>query len=154
MENSQKVIFLPSRPWLAETVSVGLQAGGLVRAGGLFQHCLNELSRPPRLIIAGKRRQIWGMFKKVRSPVRRLGGARSSKAAGPLAHGAYTKVREYDKGPRTPLAAFFNISLMNFQLRPCPIIVTDRISDIRHPLHTRYRCQGGVHGRIFTNFPV
>ena len=35
----------------------------------------------------------------------------SSKAAGTLARGAYTKVREYDKGLRTPLAAFFNILL-------------------------------------------
>ena len=37
----------------------------------------------------------------------------SSKAAGHLARGAYTAVREQDKGPRTPLAAFFNILLMN-----------------------------------------
>ena len=35
----------------------------------------------------------------------------SSKAAGPLAGGAYKKVREHGKGPRTPLAAFFNILL-------------------------------------------
>ena len=46
------------------------------------------------------------------SPERsRFGGARSSKAAGPLARGAYTGVREHDKGPRTPLADFFNILL-------------------------------------------
>ena len=41
-------------------------------------------------------------------PLRR---GRSSKAAGPLACGAYTGVREQDKGPRTPLADFFNILL-------------------------------------------
>ncbi len=33
----------------------------------------------------------------------------SSKAAGHLARGAYGSVREHDKGPRTPLASFFNI---------------------------------------------
>ena len=47
----------------------------------------------------------------------------SSKAAGTLAHGAYTKVREYDKGPRTPLAAFFNILLeqwVGFEYPPLP----------------------------------
>ena len=33
----------------------------------------------------------------------------SSKAAGPLARGAYTIVREHANGPRTPLADFFNI---------------------------------------------
>ena len=36
----------------------------------------------------------------------------SSKAAGPLARGAYAlSVREHDKGPRTPLAGFFNSPL-------------------------------------------
>jgi hypothetical protein len=35
----------------------------------------------------------------------------SSKAAGHLAGGAYEGVREHDKGPRTPLADFFNILL-------------------------------------------
>ena len=50
------------------------------------------------------------MFKKARSPARsRFGGARSSKAAGPLVRGAYRGVREDDKGTRTPLADFFNI---------------------------------------------
>jgi hypothetical protein len=40
------------------------------------------------------------MFKKARSPARgRFGGARSSKAAGHLAGGAYKGVREHDKGP-------------------------------------------------------
>ena len=53
------------------------------------------------------------MFKKARSPVRSLlGRARSSKAAGPLARGAYTAVREHDKGARTLLADFFNIRLV------------------------------------------
>ena len=42
-----------------------------------------------------------------------IGGARFSKAAGLLAHGAYTVVREYDNTPRTPLAVFFNISIKN-----------------------------------------
>jgi len=32
----------------------------------------------------------------------------SSKAAGSLASGAYSLVREHDKGPRTLLADFFN----------------------------------------------
>ncbi len=63
-----------------------------------------------------------GLFKKARSPARsRFGGARSSKAAGALAPGAYTEYlrangaksaksvsAKPDKDPRTPLADFFN----------------------------------------------
>ena len=52
------------------------------------------------------------MSKKARPPVRRrFGGVRSSKAAGPLAGGAYAGIREPDNGPRTPLADFFIILL-------------------------------------------
>ena len=51
-----------------------------------------------------------GNVQKSRSPPwSRFGGARSSKAAGPWAGGAYTVVGEHDNGPRTPLAGFFNI---------------------------------------------
>ena len=39
-----------------------------------------------------------------------------SKAAGPLARGAYTAVREHDKGPRTTLAGFFNILLLGLPM--------------------------------------
>jgi len=39
-----------------------------------------------------------GMFKK----------ASSARPQAPLARGAYDTVREHDKGPRTPLADFFN----------------------------------------------
>ena len=64
---------------------------------------------------------------KVRPPVLgRSGGARSSKECkspspplskgewGISARGAYTRVREHDKGPRTQLAEFFNILLFQF----------------------------------------
>jgi hypothetical protein len=43
----------------------------------------------------------------------------SGKAAGALARGAYTGVREHDKGPRTPLADFFNI-LLDLPSHPGP----------------------------------
>ena len=38
----------------------------------------------------------------------------TGKAAGAFARGAYTGVREHDKGPRTQLGDFFNILLFQF----------------------------------------
>ena len=60
-----------------------------------MSNVLNDLEQPSSSPIAGQDVQ--------KGP--------SSKAGGALARGAYTGVREHDKGPRTPLADFFNILL-------------------------------------------
>ncbi len=81
--------------------------------------------------------QARGLFKKARSPARsRFGGARSSKAAGALAPGAYPEyVRangaksaksvsaKPDKDPRMPLADFFNRPLEKGETQTygCPL---------------------------------
>jgi hypothetical protein len=45
----------------------------------------------------------------------------SSKTAGHLARGAYTAVREHDKGPRTQLVPFFNIPIIESTTQQSPV---------------------------------
>ena len=71
-----------------------------------MSNVLNDLEQPSSSPIAGQDVQ--------KGP--------SSKASGALARGAYTGVREHDKGPRTQLADFFNILLVLEMDKPFELV--------------------------------
>ena len=58
----------------------------------------------------------------------------TDKAAGTLARGAYTGVREHDKGPRRPLADFFNILLEVYSQTDAPGMQRSVIRSLHHGL--------------------
>ena len=51
--------------------------------------------------------------------------------------------------PRTSLTPFFNIPLMDFQLRPSTIIVSGGFSGIDHPFHTGNDFLGRMHKGMY-----